>query len=130
MDLSKFFKAKNIAIVGVSKDPKKIGHVIFRNLIDGSFRGNIFLVNPNAYQILNKKVYKTLTDIQEEIELAVIAVPAKLILNIIKDCGKKKIENVVIISSGFKEIGNEKLEEEVKLLLNKFNIKCIGVNCL
>jgi len=130
MDLNKFFKAKNIAIVGVSKDPKKVGHVIFRNLIDGSFRGNIFLVNPNAYQILNKHVYKSLNDIQNEIELAIIAVPAKFVLNILKDCGKKKIENVVIISSGFKEIGNEKLENDVRELADKLKIKIIGVNCL
>lgn len=130
MDLNKFFKAKNIAVVGASKDPKKVGHVIFRNLIDGNFQGNIFLVNPNAYQILNKKVYKTLNDIDEEVELAVIAVPAKLVPHILKDCGKKKIQNVVIISSGFKEVGNEKLENEVKNLLEKFKIKAIGVNCL
>ena len=130
MDLSKFFKAKNIAIVGVSKDPKKIGHVVFRNLVDGGFQGNIFLVNPNAYQILNKKVYKSLNDIPGEIELAIIAVPNKIVPSILKDCGKKKIQNVVIISSGFKEIGNEKLENEVKLLLEKYKIKCIGVNSL
>ena len=130
MDLSKFFKAKSIAIVGASKDPKKVGHVIFRNLVDGNFQGNVFLVNPNAYQILNKKVYKTLNNIEEEIELAIIAVPAKIVPGILKDCGKKKVQNVIIISSGFREIGNEKLENEVKLLLEKFKIKCIGVNCI
>ncbi len=130
MDLNKFFKAKNIAIVGVSKDPKKLGHVIFRNLIDGNFQGNIFLVNPNANLILNKKVYKNLISIEDEIDLAIIAVPAKIVPQIIKDCGKKKIQNVVIISSGFKEIGKEKLENEVKDLLDKFKIKCCGTNCL
>ena len=130
MDLSKFFKSKNIAIVGVSKDSKKIGHVIFRNLIDANFNGKIFLVNPNAYEILNRPVYKSLTDIRDEIELAIIAVPAKIVPNIIKDCAKKKIQNIVIISSGFKEIGNDKLENEVKELLIKNNIKTIGVNCL
>ncbi|MEK6834731.1 MAG: CoA-binding protein [Nanoarchaeota archaeon] len=130
MDLSKFFKAKNIAIVGVSRDSKKTGHVIFRNLIDGNFQGNIFLVNPNAYQILNKRVYKSLNEIPDEIELAIIALPAKLVPHVLKDCGKKKIQHVIIISSGFKESGDEKLENEVKLLLEKFKIKCIGVNSL
>jgi len=130
VDLNKFFKAKNIAIVGVSKDPNKIGYNIFRNLVEGNFQGNLFLVNPNAYQILNKKVYKSLNDINEEIELAVIAVPNKLVPSILKNCGKKKIQNVVIISSGFSESGNEKLENEVKSLLEKFKINCIGVNAL
>jgi acyl-CoA synthetase (NDP forming) len=130
MDLNKLFKAKNIAIVGVSKNPKKPGHVIFRNLVESNFQGKVFLVNPNAYQLLNKYVYKSLLSIKEQIDLAIITVPARLVPNIIKDCRKKKIEDVIIISSGFKEIGNNKLENEINLLLNKFNIKCIGANSL
>ncbi|AJF62805.1 MAG: CoA-binding protein [archaeon GW2011_AR20] len=130
MDLNKFFKAKSIAIIGISKNPNKIGHLIFRNLVESNFQGNLFLVNPNAYQVLNKKVYKNVNDIEQEIELAIITVPAKIVPGVIKDCGKKKIQNVVIITSGFRESGNEKLEDEVKLLLGKFKIKCIGVNAL
>ena len=130
MDLEKFFKAKSVAIVGVSKDPKKVGHVIFRNLLDANFHGKLFLVNPNAYEILNREVYKSLTEIREEVELAVIAVPAKKVLDVIKDCGKRKIKNVVVISSGFKEIGNEKLELQLKDLVTKLKINLIGPNCL
>ena len=130
MDLNNFFKAKNVAIVGVSKDPKKVGHVIFRNLLDANFRGNLYLINPNAYQILNREVYKSLTEIRDQIDLAIIAIPAKKVLDAIKDCGKKNIKNVVVISSGFKEIGNEKLELQLKELVNKFKINLIGPNCL
>lgn len=130
MDIEKFFKAKSVAIVGVSKDPKKVGHVIFRNLLDANFRGDLYLVNPNAYEILNRQVYKSLNEIRNEIDLAVIAVPAKKVLDIIKDCGKKKIKNVVVISSGFKEVGNEKLEMQLKELVDKFKINLIGPNCL
>ncbi len=130
MDLDKFFKAKSVAIVGVSKDPKKVGHVIFRNLLDANFRGNLYLVNPNAYEILNRHAYKSLNEIKDEVELAVIAVPAKKVLDVVKDCGKKNIKNVVIITSGFKEIGNSKLEGQLKDLINKFKINMIGVNCL
>ena len=130
MDLDKFFKAKSVAIVGVSKDPKKLGHVIFRNLLDANFRGNLYLVNPNAYEILNRQAYKSLNEIKDEVELAVIAIPAKKVLDVVKDCGKKNIKNVVIITSGFKEIGNSKLEGQLKDLINKFKINMIGVNCL
>ena len=130
MDLSNFFKAQNIAIIGVSKDPRKVGHVIFRNLIDANFQGNLFLVNPFADVILNKKVYHSLLNVKESIDLAVIAIPAKKVPNALKDCGKKKIQNVVIISSGFSEVGNTKLEQEIKDLLEKYKIKCIGPNCL
>ena len=69
MDIEKFFKAKSVAIVGVSKDPKKVGHVIFRNLLDANFRGNLYLVNPNAYEILNRQVYKSLNEIRNELVL-------------------------------------------------------------
>ncbi|MEK6835516.1 MAG: CoA-binding protein, partial [Nanoarchaeota archaeon] len=117
-------------IIGVSKDPKKVGHIIFRNLIDSNFEGNLFLVNPFADIILNKKVYHSLLNIKENIELAVIALPAKKVPQVIKECGKKKIQNIIIISSGFKEMGNIKLEDEVKNLLEKYKIKCIGVNSL
>jgi|SRR3989344_2201034 len=130
MDLNNFFKAKNVAIVGVSKDPKKVGHVIFRNLLDANFRGNLYLINPNAYQILNREVYKSISEIRDQIDLAVIAIPAKKVLDAIKDCGKKNIKNVIVVSSGFKEIGNEKLESQLKELVNKFKINLIGPNCL
>ena len=130
MRLDNFFKAKSVAIVGVSRDSNKIGHVIFRNFIDGEYKGNVFIVNPNADIILGKKAYKSLKEIKENIDLAIIAVPAEQVLKVIEDCGKKKIKNVIIISSGFKEIGNFKLEEELKRLLNKNKIKCVGVNCL
>ncbi len=130
MDLDKFFKAKTVAIVGVSKDSKKVGHVIFRNLLDANFRGELFLVNPHAYEILNRQVYKSLNEIRHEIDLVIIAVPAKKVLDVIKDCGKKNIKNVILVSSGFKEVGNEKLELQLKELVDKFKINLLGPNCL
>ena len=130
MNLDKFFKARNVAIVGVSRDPRKVGHVILRNFMDGKFEGNLFVVNPNTDEILNHKSYKSLTQIPEPIDLAVIAVPAKLVLNAIKDCAKKKIQNVVLVTSGFKEIGNYTLAKKLKELLKKHKIKLIGPNCL
>ncbi len=130
MNLDVFFNAKNIAIVGVSKDPSKIGHVIFRNLIDSDFKGKIFVVNKNADIILNYKSYPNLVSIKEKIDLVVIAVPAEHVIQIIHDCNKAKVHNVVIITSGFSEIGNYKLENKLRDLMNKYKIKCVGTNCL
>tara|TARA_Y100000034_G_scaffold40026_2_gene49319 strand:+ start:12224 stop:13579 length:1356 start_codon:yes stop_codon:yes gene_type:complete len=128
-NLDKFFKPENVAVIGVSKNPEKVGHVIFRNMLNG-FGGKVFPINPNAESVLNRVCYKSVTDIKEKIDMAVIAIPAKLILNVIKDCGQKKIKHVVIISAGFGETGNDKLQNEVKKLLNKFKINVIGPNVL
>ena len=129
-DLDKFFKAKSIVLVGVSKDPNKLGHVVFRNFIDGDYKGELFLVNPNANRILGKRCYSNILAIKEKIDVAVIVIPAKLVIGIVKQCKKKGIKHVIIISAGFKEVGNTKLEEDLKNYLNENKMTCIGVNGL
>lgn len=128
-NLDKFFKPENVAVIGVSKNQDKVGHVIFRNMLD-RFNGGVFPVNPNAEFILHRQCYKKVSDIKEKIDLAIIAIPAKFILNVIKDCAKKKIKHIVIISAGFSEIGNNKLAIELKKLLDKHKINVIGPNVL
>ena len=129
-NLEPFFKAKSIAVIGVSKSSEKVGHVIFRNFIDGGFAGKVYAVNPNAEEILGRKSYKSILDIEEHIELAIIAVPAETILKVVDECGKKHIKHVVIITAGFKEIGNNVLDAKLEKLLAKHKILCIGPNCL
>ncbi|MBI2663364.1 CoA-binding protein [Candidatus Woesearchaeota archaeon] len=130
MDLSNFFNATNIAIIGVSRNPNKIGHVIFRNLIDGEFNGNIFVVNPNVQSVLGYISYKNISQIKENIDLAVIAVPAKQAIKVANECGRKKIKDLIIISAGFKEIGNNKLESALQKAIKKYKLRVIGPNCL
>ena len=130
MDLDNFFNAGSVAIIGVSRDPNKVGHVILRNFVDGGFQGKIFVVNPNADTILNHKAYKSVTEIEEKIELAIIAIPAALVPQAVIECGRKKIKDVIIVTSGFKEEGNYRLDKKVEALLKKYKIRCIGPNCL
>ena len=130
MDLHNFFSSKNIAIIGVSREAKKVGHVIFRNFIDSNYQGNIFIINPNAEEILGRKAYKSILEIKDKIDLVVIAVPAAFVLKSVEECGKKKIKNVIIVTSGFSEVGNSSLEEKLAKLLKKYKIRCIGPNCL
>lgn len=130
MDLHNFFNAKNIAIIGVSQEPTKIGHIIFRNFVDTGYDGEIFPVNPNAEYILNHKVYKTVLDIKDRIDLGIIAVPSQIILKVIEQCGKKRITDLIIITAGFEEIGNYKLKNQLEKLLKKYKIRVIGPNCL
>ncbi len=130
MDLANFFDAKNIAIVGVSRNPNKIGHVIFRNLIDGDFNGNIFVVNPNVQSILGYISYRNISQIKEKIDLVVIAVPAKQAVKVVNECGRRKIKDIIIISSGFREIGNIKLDNALQKAIKKYKLRVIGPNCL
>lgn len=130
MNLDGFFNAKKVAIIGVSKNPNKVGHVIFRNLMDSKYSGEIFIVNPNEKEILGKRCYSSILKIPEKIDMAVIAIPAKLILKIVEECGKKRIKNLVIITAGFEEMGNTKLKEDLLILLKKYKINVIGPNCV
>jgi acetyltransferase len=141
MKLDKLFNPKSVAIIGASRDEKSIGHGILRNLTSGCvyhcefckpFMGKIYSVNPNADFILNHKCYRTILDIEENIDLAIIVIPARFVLDVIKQCVKKKVGSVIIISAGFGEFGEEgkKLQDEIVDILKKADIPMIGPNCL
>jgi acetate---CoA ligase (ADP-forming) len=130
VDLKNFFEPSRIAVVGASRNPNKVGNVIMKNILDGRFEGEVVPVNPNAEYILNRKCYSSVSKIVGKIDLAVISVPAKLVLDVIKDCKKKGVKDVLIVTAGFSEIGNIKLEEKLKKMLDKYRMRCIGVNCL
>ena len=130
MSLDSFFNAQSIAIVGVSRDPNKVGHVIFRNFIDGGYKGKVFVVNPNAENILNYHAYASVLDIPEKIELAIIAVPAEIVPKVLEECGKRKVQHVIIVTAGFKEVGNYKLEKKLEDVIKKYKLRVIGPNAL
>ncbi len=128
--LDNFFKPRSVAVIGASRNPIKVGHVILKNLIDGGFRGRVFPINPEASSILGLRAYDSVLKIHEIIDLAIIAVPSELVINVINECARKKILDVLIITSGFKEVGNIKLEQQLRELLDKNKMRCVGVNCL
>lgn len=101
-----------------------------KNMIDGGFNGRIFPINTEAKEILGFRVYKSVTGVNDEVDLAVIAVPSEFVLRVVDECHKKKIKDVLIVTAGFGEVGNHKLEEELRNRLDKNKMRCIGVNCL
>jgi acetyl coenzyme A synthetase (ADP forming)-like protein len=125
-----FFQPKSVAIIGASRDPKKIGHVIFRNFVEGHFSGKIFPINPNTEELFGHKCYPSVLQVEDRIELAVITVPALIVPSVLEECGKKKIPAAIIITGGFKEIGNADLENQVASIIKKHNIRTIGPNCI
>ncbi len=132
MSLSKLFKPDSIAVVGASNNPAKVGNNILRNLIDGGFKGHLYPVNIKENEILNLKAYKSLLDIEREVDLVVVAVPARFVPDVLEDAGKKKVPFAIIISAGFKEIGAEGLylENKIKQISENYNIRILGPNCL
>ncbi|MCD6576148.1 MAG: CoA-binding protein [Nanoarchaeota archaeon] len=126
--MKNFFEPRRIAVIGASRFKGKVGHDIFKNLLKE--KKKVYPVNPNAKKILGRKAYTSILDIKEKIDLAIIAVPARIVPIVLEECGKKKVQNVIIISSGFSEVGNNELEEKIKLIGKKYNIKILGPNCL
>lgn len=123
--LNKFFTPASIALIGASRTPGKIGYAILESL-KNSFSGEIYPINPEATEIQGLMSYFSVLNIKDKIDLAIIAIPAENVLEAIKECKKKKINAVIVISSGFSEIGEK--ERELKLKIK--GIRIIGPNCI
>ena len=124
--LEKLFRPEKIAVVGASRKEGKTGHEVFDNLHHG-FEGEVVPVNPNAEEV---EGVEALDEIPEGVELAVIVVPAKLVPNVMKDAAGKGVEAAIIISAGFSETGEEKLEDQVLQIAEENDIDILGPNVL
>ncbi len=130
--LENFFNPKSVAVVGASRTPGKVGYDILKNIIQYEYKGSIYPINPSATEILGIKTYTSLLDVPDEIDLAIVAVPPKGVLEVIEQCGKKGISAAVIITAGFRESGLEgsKLESELIKKAKETGVRFIGPNCL
>ena len=130
--LDKIMKPKSIAIVGASTKPKTIGSEIMQRLRDYKFNGEIYPVNPKGGIIEGFQAYTSISEIPGEVDLAVIVVNAKFVLDTIDQCHAKGIKGLCIITAGFKETGHEGAEMEKQLLakVQEYGMRCVGPNCL
>ena len=128
--LETFFKPKSIAVVGASKNSTKIGHAALKNILISDYECKVYPINLKEKEILGQKCYKKLGDVPGKIDLVLVSVPAKIVPQIIRECVQKKVENTIIISSGFSEIGNYKLEAKIKKIAEKSNIRILGPNTM
>jgi acetyl coenzyme A synthetase (ADP forming)-like protein len=128
--LETFFKPKSIAVVGASKNSTKIGHATLKNILISDYECKVYPINPKEKEILGVKCYNTLNDVPGEIDLVILSVPARIVPQIIQECVQKKVENTIIISSGFSEIGDHKLEDEIKKIAEKSNMRILGPNTM
>ena len=132
MKLEAFFNPKSVAVIGASREPRKVGHRILRNILDYGFKGEIYPVNPNAEEVLGCRCYKSILDIPSEVDLSIIAVPAKIVPSVAEQCGVKGVKGIVVISAGFSETGREgaRLEKELLGICRKYGMRMQGPNCL
>jgi len=132
--LDTFFNPSTVAIIGATKKTDKAGHVIFKNFANnkkrGIFKGKIYPVNPREETILGFKCYRKITEIPGEVELIVIVVPAKVVPQIMIDAVSKKVKTAIIITAGFREIGETELEKKIVKTASDAGIRILGPNCL
>jgi len=126
--LTGLLRPKGIAIIGASTTPGKIGHTVVKNLLDSGYEGGIYPVNPNAEEILGLKVYKSVSDIPEPVDAAAITIPAKYVIDVTKECGEKGIKGLIVIASGFSEVGKTDLEEELVRVAHEYGMRVLGPN--
>lgn len=130
--LDAVFYPQSVAVVGASTRAGTVGNDIFRNLLTAEFNGPVYPVNPKARAIYGVHAYKSLGDIPEAVDLAVLIVPAAGILGVTREAIDKGVKALVVISAGFKETGREGAELEIKLrdLVRAAGVPLIGPNCL
>jgi len=131
-ELRPIFKPKSIAVIGASRSHLKIGHEALLNTLVGGFKGKIYPVNPETTDIMGLRTYPSVVAIEDEIDLALIAVPAAFVAKVMRECAQKKVKGAIIISAGFGEIGPEgkKLEDEVIGIAREAKIRVIGPNTM
>jgi acetyl coenzyme A synthetase (ADP forming)-like protein len=126
--LNGLIRPQNVAIIGASATPGKIGHTVVKNLIEGGYKGGIYPVNPDSEEILGKKVYKSVKDIPGPVDAAIITIPAKYVSPVIDECGVKGVKGLIVITSGFSEVGRKDLEEEMVQKAHQYGMCVLGPN--
>ncbi|MFX1343024.1 MAG: acetate--CoA ligase family protein, partial [Promethearchaeota archaeon] len=131
VNLDKIFNPRSVAIVGASEEVGSVGQILMTNFTQSGFVGKVYPVNIRRKEIMGQKAYQRVGEIPDSIDLAIIATPAKTVPDIVEECGKAGIIGIIIISAGFREIGEEgrALEKQLVKLKERYNLRIIGPNC-
>ena len=131
-NLKKLFSPKSLAVVGASDRIGSVGNELMLRITEYGYKGIIYPINPRLATLMGHPVYKSIADVRHPIDLAIIAVPATAVLEVLEMCGAKGVGAAVVISSGFREVGGAgiELEKEIVKIAEKHNIALLGPNCL
>jgi acetyl coenzyme A synthetase (ADP forming)-like protein len=115
-------------VIGASPEPGKIGYAVMENIVSGGYEGRLYPINPRASVILGRACYPSVKDIPGLVDIAIFCIPARLVAQVLEECGEKGIRGAVLIPSGFAEIGDDQLQQEVVDTARKHNIRLMGPN--
>ncbi len=126
--MQRLLRPRSVAVIGASRTPGTVGHELVRNLVFGEFQGPVYPVNPKASHIASLPCFSSISDVQGEVDLALVAVPARAVLEVVDECGRKGVGGLVIVSSHFAEDGAEgaDLEREVARLAHSYGMRVVG----
>ncbi len=130
--VTSFLRPRSIAVVGASRDRESIGGALYRNILDGGFEGPVFPVNKDATVVQSVASYKSVMDCPDPVDLAFLAIPAKYVASAARECAKKGVKALVVISSGFAEIGGDgvRLQDELVGICSESGMRLVGPNCM
>jgi len=130
--LSPFFAPQGVAVIGASTDPAKLGYRLAHNLVESGYQGGAYFVNPKGGSLLGREMIRSIAEIPDPVDLAVLLIPASIVPQTLRDCGERGIRAVIISSGGFKETGAEgaALELECLGIARQYGMRLIGPNCV
>jgi acetate---CoA ligase (ADP-forming) len=131
-NLDSLFAPKSIAVIGASNRQGSVGRAVFTNILLNEYTGTVYPVNPKDRSISGVRSYPSVQDLPESVDVALIVVPAAMVPAVTEECGKKGVKGLIIISAGFKEVGQDgaTLERQVTSIAQKYSMRMVGPNCL
>lgn len=130
--LQRLFSPRTVAVIGAGRKPGGIGHELLHNIVKGGFTGTVYAVNPHAAEVADVPAYPSISAVPSAVDLAVIAVPAEQVLDVLAACGECGVGGAVVLTSGFSELGTagRELQRELLEIARRHSIRLIGPNCL
>jgi acetyl coenzyme A synthetase (ADP forming)-like protein len=131
-DLKFILAPRSVAVIGASAREDSVGRAVFANILFSGYKGIVYPVNPRVKSILGVRTYPSILDIPDEVDLAIVIVPNITVKKVIEECGQKAVKGAVVITAGFREVGEEgeKLEKELVEVARKYRLSIIGPNCV
>jgi acetyl coenzyme A synthetase (ADP forming)-like protein len=126
--MNRIMRPQAVAVIGASAEDGKIGNSVMKNLVNGGYQGAIYPIHPSLAEVLGRKAYKSVKDVPGEIDVAVFAIPAKLVASVLKEVGEKQIPGAVLIPSGFAETGNVEGQKELVAIGREYGVRLMGPN--
>ncbi len=122
------FEPRSVAVIGASSTPNKIGYTIVRNILQSGYQGNVYPINPKGGEVLDLPMYKSMDEIDDEVDLVTISIPSKYVFDAVKSCAGKGVKYLSVITSGFSEVGNTEEEKQIVEFAREHGMSVLGPN--